>query len=98
MSQSKQTEQQIELQPKNHNLFTDWTVMVYMAGDNNLSADCIWALTEMKKLNGVKGLNIIAQFDPSDGRAKTRRYEIITRKRPRRGRKMSKDKSGTSPG
>ncbi len=76
MSQSEQTEQQIlTRQP-----VTDWTVMVYMAGDNNLSADCIWALTEMKKLSGVKGLNIIAQFDPSDGRAKTRRYKIITAK------------------
>ena len=53
--------------------------MVYMAGDNNLSADCIWALTEMKKVNGVEGINIIAQFDPSDGRARTRRYEITKR-------------------
>ena len=93
MSQSKQPEQQI-LTPQP---VTDWTVMVYMAGDNNLSADCIWALTEMKKLNGVKGLNIIAQFDPSDGRAKTRRYKIITAKETEekpQGVQSDEDKSG----
>jgi hypothetical protein len=54
----------------------EWTVMVYMAGDNSLSAECIWALTEMKKAASSDQINVIAQFDPSDGLARTRRYEI----------------------
>jgi hypothetical protein len=27
----------------------NWLVMIYLAGNNNLSAECIFALTEMKK-------------------------------------------------
>lgn len=73
MSGSNRRERMREPKP-----LRDWTVMVYMAGDNNLSADCIWALTEMKKVQGAERINIIAQFDPSDGRARTRRYEITT--------------------
>lgn len=54
----------------------EWTVMVYMAGDNNLSADCVWALTEMHRGMRSDKIKVIAQFDPSDGMARTRRYEI----------------------
>src|SRR6266480_5588188 len=54
----------------------EWTVMVYMSGDNSLSAECVWALTEMKNAASSDAINVIAQFDPSDGLARTRRYEI----------------------
>ena len=54
----------------------EWTVMVYMSGDNSLSAECVWALTEMKDAASSDKINVIAQFDPSDGLARTRRYEI----------------------
>lgn len=57
----------------------EWTVMVYMAGDNNLSADCVWALTEMQKGMASDKINVIAQFDPSDGLARTRRYHITSK-------------------
>src|SRR6185295_6163179 len=56
----------------------EWTVMVYLAGDNNLSADCVWALTEMKEGMSSDNINVIAQFDPCDGLARTRRYEITS--------------------
>ena len=54
-----------------------WTVMVYLAGDNNLSIECMFALTEMKgaALDG-KDLHVIAQFDPSDPYLPSHRYKI----------------------
>ena len=55
-----------------------WTMMVYLAGDNNLSEEMVWALQEMEgalNLNvedeagepqPVSGfLDVIAQFDAS---------------------------------
>jgi hypothetical protein len=54
----------------------DWTVMVYLAGDNNLTAECLYALTEMKKVDTKDRINIIAQFDPMDDYLPTRRFEI----------------------
>lgn len=53
-----------------------WTVMVYLAGDNNLTSECMFALTEMKKAALGKEVNVIAQFDPSDPYLPTHRYEI----------------------
>lgn len=53
-----------------------WTVMVYLAGDNNLSTECMFALTEMKQANLGKYVNVIAQFDPSDPQLPTHRYVI----------------------
>jgi hypothetical protein len=53
-----------------------WTVMVYLAGDNNLTTECMFALTEMKRAALSEELNIIAQFDPSDPYLPSHRYEI----------------------
>jgi pentapeptide MXKDX repeat protein len=53
-----------------------WTVMVYLAGDNNLTTESMFALTEMKQAALGKRLNIIAQFDPCDPHVPTHRYEI----------------------
>jgi hypothetical protein len=51
--------------------------MVYLAGDNNLTTECMFALTEMKgaALNN-KDFNVIAQFDPSDPYLPSHRYKI----------------------
>jgi Clostripain family len=54
----------------------DWTVMVYLAGDNNLTDESVYALTEMKKVGTSERVNIIAQFDPKDDYLPTRRYVI----------------------
>jgi len=53
-----------------------WTVMVYLAGDNNLTSECLFALTEMKKAAPGANINVIAQFDPRDEYLPTCRYEI----------------------
>lgn len=58
-----------------------WTVMVYLAGDNNLTTECMFALTEMKKATLGKQVNVIAQFDPSDPYLPTHRYEISARRK-----------------
>lgn len=50
--------------------------MVYLAGDNNLTSECMFALTEMKKAALGKEVNVIAQFDPSDPYLPTHRYEL----------------------
>jgi len=61
-----------------------WTVMVYLAGDNNLTTECMFALTEMKHAAFGKRLNVIAQYDPSDPYLPTHRYHI-----KKRGKKKS---------
>jgi hypothetical protein len=53
-----------------------WTVMVYLAGDNNLTTECMFALTEMKLADIGQQINVIAQFDPSDPYLPTHRYHI----------------------
>jgi len=51
-----------------------WTVMVYMAGDNNMDPDGITDLLEMKKVGSTKDVNVIAQFDRATGHAAKRYY------------------------
>jgi hypothetical protein len=55
-----------------------WTIMLYMAGDNNLSEECVYALTEIKTAlpDTPSRLRVIAQFDPSGVRTETKRYEL----------------------
>jgi len=53
-----------------------WTVMVYLAGDNNLTPECLFALTEMKKADPGEYINVLAQFDPRDDYLPTQRYRI----------------------
>lgn len=59
----------------------EWTVLLYMAGDNNLSEECVYSLTEIKEaLTDDKGLKVVAQFDPSGLRAGTKRFELHSMK------------------
>ena len=53
-----------------------WTVMVYLAGDNNLDANGVTDLKEMKKIGSTPGMNIIAQFDRAGAGLPTKRYFI----------------------
>ena len=41
-----------------------WTVMVYLAGDNNLTDESVFSLTEMKKVRTDDRIAVIAQLDP----------------------------------
>lgn len=61
-----------------------WSVLVYLAGDNNLTAEMIWGLQELKKASEflklnqepIKGdVNVVAHFDPRGVRS--RRYNIV---------------------
>jgi hypothetical protein len=54
----------------------EWTIMVYMAGDNNLAQDCVNALLAMKRVSTGDRINVVSQFDPSDPRVKTRRLVV----------------------
>ncbi|HEU4506643.1 MAG TPA: clostripain-related cysteine peptidase [Pyrinomonadaceae bacterium] len=54
-----------------------WTIMVYLAGDNNLTTECMFALTEMKEAAyDEQEVNVVAQFDPSDPYLPAHRYVI----------------------
>jgi hypothetical protein len=53
-----------------------WTVMVYLAGDNNLDANGVTDLKEMKMIGSTPGMNIIAQFDRAAAGLPTNRYFI----------------------
>jgi len=53
-----------------------WTVMVYLAGDNNLDANGVTDLVEMKKIGSVPGMNIVAQFDRAGAGFPTKRFFI----------------------
>jgi hypothetical protein len=54
----------------------EWTIMVYYAGDNNLSAECVYALNEMKNVVGLDQFYLLVQFDPNDPFLPTHRYLI----------------------
>lgn len=56
----------------------DWTVMIYLAGDNSLTDECVYSLIEMQKARRKKGtrINVFAQFDPDDKYLPTSRLFI----------------------
>lgn len=54
----------------------DWTVMVFMVGDNNLSEKCLADLREIKKAGSSKDVTVIVQTDLREGEGPTTRYVI----------------------
>jgi len=65
-----------------------WTIMVYLAGDNNLDGAGVTDLEEMKKVGSTDQVNILAQFDRSGANVATKRYYI------RKGGTTAKDVVG----
>src|SRR6185369_7830476 len=51
----------------------EWTIMIYMAGDNNLSDDCVNALKTVQGIKTGDIIHVIAQFDPADTRVSSHR-------------------------
>jgi Clostripain family len=51
-----------------------WTVMVYLAGDNNLDGAGMVDLNEMKKVGSNDDVAVVAQFDRSGTKNHTKRY------------------------
>ena len=67
----------------------EWTVMVYLAGDNNLDSAGVVDLKEMKKVGSTEQINVIAQFDREGKDIATNRYYI------RKGGTLAKDVVGS---
>ena len=55
---------------------TVWTIMLYLAGDNNLADECVYALTQIKEVDTDKRVRVVAQFDPTGRKVRTRRFTI----------------------
>jgi cysteine peptidase C11 family protein len=53
-----------------------WTIMVYLAGDNNLDSAGVTDLKEMKKVGSTSQINLLAQFDRSGSSLTTKRYYL----------------------
>ena len=66
-----------------------WTVMVYLAGDNNLDSAGVIDLKEMKKVGSTDQINLIAQFDRQGKDIATNRYYL------RKGGALAKDVVGS---
>jgi hypothetical protein len=62
-----------------------WTLMVYMAGDNNLDGNGVIDLGEMKKVGSNDDITIIAQFDRAGSKGETKRFYL------RKGGKLQAD-------
>lgn len=60
---------------------TKWTIMVYLAGDGNLSAHCISVLQELAAVDYKNRVRALACFDSNTPAAKGSRYLEISRKR-----------------
>ena len=72
---------------KNGRALKRWTVMIYMSGDNNLSEECVYNLTEAKAALTANydenKLAVLAQFDPAGVRAETYRYHLSSPTEPK---------------
>jgi Clostripain family len=56
-----------------------WTIMIYLAGDNNLSDEMVWALKELYRVGTPEKVAVTVQFDAvAEGRT-TRRYRVPTK-------------------
>ena len=52
-----------------------WTIMVYMAGDNNLDGAALRDIAEMAKVGSTKDVNVLVQLDRIEDKL-TRRFRI----------------------
>jgi Clostripain family len=57
----------------------DWTLMVYLCGDNNLSSAGAVDLNEMKKVGSNDRINVVAQYDRAGHKVQTMRYYLRKR-------------------
>lgn len=52
----------------------NWTIMVYLAGDNNLDSTGVMDLNEMKSDDTTDRVTVLAQFDRVGNKGETLRY------------------------
>ena len=74
----------------------NWTIMVYLAGDNNLTDECVYSLKEMKRLDTKDRIKVTAQFDPRGRKTPVHRY--IINKAKKSGDVTADQGNGPSPG
>ncbi len=60
----------------NHSAEKQWTVMVYLAGDNNLDGAAVTDLNEMKQVGSTSSVDLIAQLDRKGGGGTSKRYHL----------------------
>lgn len=65
-----------------------WTVMIYLAGDNNLDSAGVADLKEMKTVGSNDDVAVVAQFDRSGPKNHTKRYFL------RKGGSLAGDAAG----
>ena len=71
---------------------SEWTVMIYFAGDNALSPTMISQLKAIKEAGFQLDTNVLVHFDPNEQGAPTRIYEVgRVRKEQERGKGRSAD-------
>lgn len=54
----------------------EWTVLVFHAGDNNLSEEMLFSLKEMKLAGANPQVNVISLFDPNEPGVPTQRFVL----------------------
>ncbi len=64
----------------------NWTIMVYLAGDNNLDSAGVVDLKEMKTVGTTDQIAVLAQFDRAGAKAATVRYCLQEGDNGRQGR------------
>lgn len=67
--------------PRNTKRKTKWTVMVYLAGDNNLTANCVSVLQQLEAVKYNKDVCVLACFDSNTPWPKGSRYLAVNCKR-----------------
>lgn len=60
--------------PTKANTTRNWTIMVYLAGDNNLDSAGVVDLKEMKTVGTTDQVAVLAQFDRAGNKGATTRY------------------------
>ncbi len=58
-----------------------WTIMIYLAGDNSLTANCISVMQELEAAKPSRDVEILACFDSNTPRPKGSRYLQVNRSR-----------------
>ncbi|MGE0128738.1 MAG: clostripain-related cysteine peptidase [Blastocatellales bacterium] len=62
-----------------------WSVLIYMAADNNLSEECVYDLQEIQNVGAVEGLDVVALLDTSARGVKTKIYDFGGNRRGKAG-------------
>jgi hypothetical protein len=65
-----------------------WTVMVYLAGDNNLTSNCITVLQQLEAVKYNEDVRVLACFDSNTPWPKGSRYLVINGKRHKNDNKL----------